>query len=759
MGVTGVVQQAGVLWYASEKGVGGIDLENRGVLAATPLDARCFLADSRTGLLLCGTGNGIFSYQGNRWQALKIDGTGPGSAVRALVVDSQKMIWCASNLGLGKMVGSFQTGFGWQSTYDTTDGLPSRRVDCLCVDNQSILWCGTPSGLARYQPNTDTFTVNPAIEAGVIALAADRQNQLFVATAEGLSKWDGKRWSELSGWRQHIAASAVPQCLLADDSGYLWCGTSAGLVVRDEGIWQGIDLGEPVSVYSLTLDAQGSLWCGTESGLFKVENWKGIPLKEFLERSVPASADGIPAQTPEAERPTTIVIPPSPTLIEPIASLQPTILNANEVASQPTVLNLPESTSLPTSLDTTNPILQPTILTTTEPSLLPTIPTATATAPDRSSELTTSPNSYIRLYASPTQSTIPIGGKEIFRIQVERQNTDSNISFADLLGSQGITATVIQKDASADWANLLVTVTEEAVPGNYTLRVQAEAPGITIYSCSVEIAVVPAVTGLTTPNALAPTKLTPKRVNEETNLVPLFTVLLLFLLGGGLIWVLGRSAGENTTSTTPTPETPSPIAKSQPTPVPQPEQPEPQPVQRDTQTNTQTEPPPEPQPKPVVNSNAFSETEAASLINNWQQIKKEIYSDPQNTDGESKLGSILTGVMLRGNSGNGGRLNSWQQLRSERQFWRYTQGSIVLVPGTFRRVDDHTAFAVIAITESGEKFDSAGNILKDAGSPYYNSTYQVKYRFAYDDQTKEWRLAECWGTTKTLRSCDLDRES
>jgi hypothetical protein len=724
MGITSVVQQGGVLWYASEKGVEGLDVENKRVLPPTVLDARCFLADSRMGLLLCGTGNGIFGYSENRWQALKITGMGAGNAVGALVVESQKIIWCASNLGLGKIVGSFQTGFGWQSTYDTADGLPSRRVDCLCVDNQSILWCGTPSGLARYQPSTDTFTADPAIETGVIALAADRQNQLFVATAEGLSKWDGKRWSGLSGWRQHMAASAVPQCLLADDSGYLWCGTSAGLVVRDEGIWQGIDLGEPVSVYSLTLDAQGSLWCGTEAGLIKVENWKGIPLKEFLERAVPASADEIPALNPEEERPTTIIIPPSPTLIEPIASLQPT-LNLAEVASQPT------------------------------------IPTVTATIPDRSSELTTSQNSYIRLYASPTQSTIPIGGKEIFRIQIERQNTDSTISFADLLGSQGITATVIQKDASSDSATLLVSATQEAVPGNYTLRVQAEAPGITIYSCSVEITVVSAAHGqiTRTPDGQTPTLVTPAQPQAKPNLMPLIAVLILFLGGGGLIWLLGRSAG-NSTSTTPISKIPEPTSP-QPQLDPKGTPTEPQPLPTDPQPtlpNTQTDTTPQPT-QPVLNSNDFNETEATSLINNWQQIKKEIYSDPQNTDGESKLSSVLTGVMLRGNSGNGGRLNSWQQLRSEKQFWRYTQGSVALVPGTFRRIDDHTAFAVIAITESGEKFDSAGNLLKDAGSPYYDSTYQVKYRFAYDDEAEGWRLAECWGTTKTLRSCDLDRES
>jgi sugar lactone lactonase YvrE len=737
MGVTSVVQQAGILWHASEKGVQGLDVENRRMLPATTLDARCFLADSGAGLLLCGTGNGIFSYQENRWQALKIDGTEPGSAVRALAVDGQKMVWCASNLGLGKIVGSCQTGFAWQAIYDTNDGLPSRRIDCLCVDHQSILWCGTSVGLARYQPQTDTFIADPAIESGVVALSADRQGQLFVATSEGLSKWDGKRWSALSGWRQHVAASATPQCLLADDSGYLWCGTSAGLVVRDEGIWQGIDLGGSVSVQGLALDHQGALWCATEAGLIKVENWRGVPLKTFLEKpadppraqtavELPTTVSTPRTQT-AIELPTTVSNPPTP--IEPDPPLPPTVFKAPEPASSPTVLNEPEL-SQPTILDT-NPSSQTTVLNITAPSSQPTV--------------STTQDSYIRLYASPTQSTIPVGCKEVFRIQVERQNTDANISFAGLLGSQGISATVIQKASSDDWANLLVTATEEAVPGNYTLRVQAEAPGIVIYSCSVEITVVPGKEQTTKiPDRLAPTLLLPTK--PTSNLLPLVAVLILFLFGGGLIWFLGRPLGNSATTPTPGTTNPTPVAKSQPQPDPTP-----------TQSDPPTQPATDPQTK--VSSNAFGEKEAASLINNWQQIKQEIYSDPQNSDGESKLRSVLTGVMLSGSSGNGGRLNSWQQLRTEKQFWHYTQRSVALVPGTFQRVDDHTAFAVIAITESGEKFDSAGNLVSDGGSPYYNSTYQVKYRFTYDDQAQGWRLAECWGTTKTLKSCDLDRES
>jgi hypothetical protein len=715
MSVTSVVQQAGFLWYTSEKGVESLDVENRRALGAVTLDARCLLADSGAGLLLCGTGNGILGYQGNRWQSLEIGGIASEIAVRALAAGSQKIIWCASNLGLGKITGSFEAGFTWQFTYDTTHGLPTRRVDCLCIDSLSTLWCGTVMGLAKYQPQTNTFIIDPAIETGVIALAADQRGQLYLATAEGLSKWDGERWSALSGWRQHVSTSAVPQCLLVDSNGSLWCGTSAGLVVRNEGIWQGIDLGGLVSVRSLVVDPHGNLWCGTDAGLIKVENWCGITLQEFLEKPVSASVDPPRAQT-SLERPTTVSIPELPT-----------VLIANDL-SQPTILNTPELSAQPTDLSS-----QRTVLNTTEPSSLPTLRPTTVSPP----------NSYIRLYATPNQSTIPIGGKEIFQIQVERQNTDASISFAGLMGSQGISAIVIQKDSNADWANLLVTATEEAVPGNYTLRVQAEAPGIVIYSCSVEITIVSGEQGLTVkiPATLSPTLVTPTRLKPKSNLMPLFAVLILFLGGGGLIWLLGRSAG-NSTSTTPTPETPTPISSSQPQPNPQP---------------TRTDP--QPQPTPTVKSNNFNETEAASIINNWQQIKQEIYSDPQNTDGASKLRSVLTGMMLSGSSGNGGRLNSWLQLRSEKQFWHYTQSSVALVPGTFQRVDDHTAFAVIAITESGEKFDSAGNLLKDAGSPYYNSTYQVKYRFAYDDQAQGWRLAECWGTTKTLKSCDLDRES
>ena len=125
----------------------------------------------------------------------------------------------------------------------------------------------------------------------VNAIAQTRDGYLWLATREGLARFDGVRF-RVFGLRENLKSVAV-QSLLEDRDGVLWIGTDGGGLSRLVGGKIGNMVLPQQEVTSQTIvalaeDHQGRIWVGTRGGIMVFEGGqpKIIPGLEPLSRSV-----------------------------------------------------------------------------------------------------------------------------------------------------------------------------------------------------------------------------------------------------------------------------------------------------------------------------------------------------------------------------------------------------------------------------------------------------------------------------------------
>ncbi len=109
----------------------------------------------------------------------------------------------------------------------------------------------------------------------VYALAQTRDGYLWVATWEGLVRFDGLHFTVYDRRNTPELREEYIEVLAEDAAGTLWVGTAQGLVSYREGRFHPLDL-EPgpgdVQVDALTPGTDGGMWVGTHAGLFHVRD-------------------------------------------------------------------------------------------------------------------------------------------------------------------------------------------------------------------------------------------------------------------------------------------------------------------------------------------------------------------------------------------------------------------------------------------------------------------------------------------------------
>jgi diguanylate cyclase (GGDEF)-like protein len=116
----------------------------------------------------------------------------------------------------------------------------------------------------------------------VTALQSDDQGFLWVATQEGLNRFDGHRFRTYrhdlnAGDRQSLLSSSIDSLAFEARGTRLWLGTDdAGLEVIDLATWRRHRLGVAQGlshsrVLHILIDPQGGAWLGTERGIDRVD--------------------------------------------------------------------------------------------------------------------------------------------------------------------------------------------------------------------------------------------------------------------------------------------------------------------------------------------------------------------------------------------------------------------------------------------------------------------------------------------------------
>lgn len=208
------------------------------------------ILQDRTGFLWIGTEDGLYRFDGHRFEVWAHDPDDPATLATndiSYVFESRDGdLWLATwGGGLDRFdprTGSFEHFKSRSGEEGNPGALQDDRVQHLFEDSSGTLWIGTFSGgLSRFDPGTGTFETFRHDPRDPASLSHDRV------------------------WR-----------ILEDPSGTLWIGTGRGLAVFDRATESFVSYrhvkGDPLSlshdvVRTLYVDRQGSLWIGTGGGL------------------------------------------------------------------------------------------------------------------------------------------------------------------------------------------------------------------------------------------------------------------------------------------------------------------------------------------------------------------------------------------------------------------------------------------------------------------------------------------------------------
>ncbi|MFE3869746.1 two-component regulator propeller domain-containing protein [Flavobacterium sp. ZS1P70] len=219
-------------------------------------------------------------------------------------------IFISCCLGLSNIGHAQQKQQLYFEKYDVKSGLPESSVNDMKEDQQGYIWMATQNGLVRYdgyrykvyQLGTKKTNLDPI--SNVRDLHMDRNNTLWAGvSANGLFRYN----SNSDTFIQFVYPEkdvAITYTILTDDkSGNLW-----GTVDMDEGkknyLWKLDKKGhfdffgkkfkntsyvDATRIYSAFTSASGKVWFGTNNGFYSYEG-KNIPLKGYNTTANPEQA-------------------------------------------------------------------------------------------------------------------------------------------------------------------------------------------------------------------------------------------------------------------------------------------------------------------------------------------------------------------------------------------------------------------------------------------------------------------------------------
>jgi signal transduction histidine kinase/CheY-like chemotaxis protein/streptogramin lyase len=172
------------------------------------------------------------------------------------------------------------------------DGLPSSRVMDLTQDRQGFMWVATSDGLARFDGvGFKLYRHDPADAESipcndVQSLFEDSQRRLWLGCADrGLGLMhdrDGGRFRDYRTEQQRLGFDSLDVFSIAESgSGQIWLGTfrrgvlridAAGTLHRLQDWMQLPEALNTSDVMELLIDSSGALWLGTTQGLWRIRD-------------------------------------------------------------------------------------------------------------------------------------------------------------------------------------------------------------------------------------------------------------------------------------------------------------------------------------------------------------------------------------------------------------------------------------------------------------------------------------------------------
>ena len=166
------------------------------------------------------------------------------------------------------------------NSWQTDDGLPQSYVQAIAQTLDGYLWLATQEGLVRFDGISFTVFNNrntPQFkENNIDALFADREGSLWIGTdGGGLYKLSDGKFTAFT--TDNGLLSNVVEAIDEDQNGNIWIGTLGGLNVLAGEKMAGYSTRDGLpnnNVLAICQDSSGNLWVGTEGGLCRFSGGK-----------------------------------------------------------------------------------------------------------------------------------------------------------------------------------------------------------------------------------------------------------------------------------------------------------------------------------------------------------------------------------------------------------------------------------------------------------------------------------------------------
>jgi signal transduction histidine kinase/streptogramin lyase len=218
------------------------------------------VAEDAGGTLWFGSRGGLTRWRGGEERTFREADGLPALSVTAVLPDGERL-WVGTERGLARL----RDG--------KLEPVVEGSVWALFRDGDGTLWVGTDAGLGRLEKDHLALVPHPDFDAGAArAVQRDGRGVLWAATAGGLARVEK---DVLVRVRADNANLRHPRALHVDPAGVLWVSTARnGLVRLQDGVPQvfGPDQGVTLDqLYQMLTDDQGFLWMGTSRGLLRFD--------------------------------------------------------------------------------------------------------------------------------------------------------------------------------------------------------------------------------------------------------------------------------------------------------------------------------------------------------------------------------------------------------------------------------------------------------------------------------------------------------
>lgn len=287
-GVTSRTKDAGgppfLDWAMSMKGVpqGRIPFQSYGASQGLSNLAIWCLEQDTDGFLWVGTEDGLFRYDGMRFEFFGRDAGLRTTWIRTLCAAQHGRLWIGTTLGLALRQEGRIRHLG------ESDGLPEAEVFAIAPDAENRLWVATDRGLFRELPgDTPRFEgVSGWPEKGLARWLWMDGNSVYVTHGLTLFRYDLrdlKAPKEVMGpWKERLDA------VLRDGQGRFWVRSRGGLWMqpRPGDIFQDLSKRVGPAAYdgALRLTSKGILLIPTANGLVRLqgETWERIGVNQGM---------------------------------------------------------------------------------------------------------------------------------------------------------------------------------------------------------------------------------------------------------------------------------------------------------------------------------------------------------------------------------------------------------------------------------------------------------------------------------------------